>query len=275
MPVSKERLISLFKKFNREEITYYMYISCILVLCIPSFYYFLFNPKEFPLYLNNTMPFIFPIWFIAFLIDICKLIKKIWGTFLGKLLYSVMAYFAYASSVIISKEIIYLNTGSNPDFFQSSINILAGILLIPTWLIGINILLGFLVLVISILSFLPILFFSLVKSKKLYNYILEKTNIDVTLLSTKIKAFSFFIGITVFGFYSDIFIKELKPYKESQIIKFIILTSSYFPHKNTCKNISNGDPIKFLDDNRISVAVIGDEQMSNMFKFEFDIKECK
>jgi hypothetical protein len=239
--------------------SYYIYKYAILVLFIPSIILIPFGPKTVFSYLDYILVFITPLLFTAFLIDIYFIIKLLWGTIYSKILYSIIGYFAYIKATVYAKKIIFINTSVNPDVFQSSINYIAGWLVIPAWIIQINIILSIL---IFILAFLPqILFIFKDFAKPLFNTIEYQIKIPLNKYIGKnifFHLFYFIIGSSIFNYYAIKIPYKIYDYSNYNIIKEKIKDNSYYLNNYhfTCNNkeILPNDYIKVIGDNIVSIA---------------------
>jgi len=239
--------------------SYYIYKYAILVLFIPCIILLPFGSKTVYSYINYILVFITPLLFTAFLIDIYFIIKLLWGTIYGKIIYSIVGYFAYIQATVYAKNIIFINTGVNPDVFQSSINYIAGWLLVPAWIIQINIILSIL---IFILAFLPQILFMF---KDLIKPMIEKIKYQITIPIHKyigknifFHLLYFIIGAASFNYYTYQLSYNIYNYSNYNIIKEKIKDNSYYlnNYNYTCNNneIQSNDYIKVIGDNTVSIA---------------------
>lgn len=228
-------------------------ISCLILLCLEKFYKYI-----------GEVTYVASILFlIAILLDLYFLIKLFWGKTYAKIIYSILGYFAYVKATVIAKNIVYINTGANPDALQSSVDYLAGWLLIPAWIAYVGIILSFFATILALMpSFL--MFFQDVNFSFLRKIMNEFSPSLIIYLEKKIFSHSFFflLGIFAFCYYCDMIIPEIYKHSSINLVKEKIKENSYLINNGyTCnnKNIHFNDYIKLVGDDMVSVARIDND----------------
>lgn len=189
-----------------------------------------------------------PLIVIASILDLFKILKAIWGTKIGKFLYALFGFFAYAISDVQAKKIIYSIVGTNPDSFTSSLNIFTALLLISSWMLIIIVIVYFLILIqLLIIFILHVLNRTL--SKKVDVLLNEKTifvNKGHAIMSLTFGGLMVIMMAIIIWKYTEI--------KDQKILKSIIFWTAYYPNGNTCKNIDERLYIKFISAKDVSVT---------------------
>jgi len=242
--------------FTTNKLSYIFYVVSTLTLLIPSIILFFSNPQYFKIYSEFVIKYILiPAYSVGFLIDAFSVVKSLWKTFIGKLFYSILGYFAFTFSQSIAKQSIYNITHENPDFFQTSIQFLSGIYLIPSWLIYINYVISFIAVFISIVL-LIITPFKLDKITAYLNKLFNLVHINIEIKKQNILHL-FFIPISSMTFfvYSFSLFPLIDKVIDDNFIKESILKYSYYPNK-VCTNIPNGIYIKLIGTNNVSMTNI-------------------
>ncbi|DAB30066.1 MAG TPA: hypothetical protein CFH84_06225 [Sulfurimonas sp. UBA12504] len=242
--------------FSTNKLSYIFYIISTLLLFIPSIILFFINPQYFKLYSDFVIQYILiPAYSIGFLIDAFSIVKSLWKTFIGKLFYSILGYFAFTFSQSMAKQSIYSITHENPDFFQTSIQFLSAIYLIPSWLIYINYIISFVAIFISIVL-LIVTPFKLDKITLYLNKIFDLVHMNIEIKKQNI-VHLFFIPISsmTFFIYSFSFFPLIDKVIDNNFIKESILKYSYYPN-NVCTNIPSGTYIKLIGTNNVSMTNI-------------------
>lgn len=240
--------------FTTNKLSYIFYVVSTLFVFVPSIILFFLNLQYFKLYSELTIKYILiPAYSIGFLIDVFSIVKSLWKTFIGKLFYSVLGYFAFTFSQSMAKESIYNITHENPDFFQISIQFLSAIYLIPSWLIYINYIISFVAISISIVI-LIITPFKLNKITLYLNNIFEFLHINIEIKKQNI-IHLFFIPISsmIFFVYSFSIFPLIDKIIDNNFIKKSILKHSYYPNK-VCTNIPTGTYIKLIGTDNVSLT---------------------
>jgi len=253
--INKVRLL-IKNFFSTNKLSYIFYIISTLLLFIPSIILFFINPQYVKLYSDIVIQYILiPAYSIGFLIDAFSIVKSLWKTFIGKLFYSILGYFAFTFSQSMAKQSIYNITYENPDFFQTSIQFLSAIYLIPSWLIYINYIISFVAVFISIVL-LIITPFKLDKITLYLNKIFDLVHVEIEVNKQNI-VHLFFIPISsmTFFIYSFSLFPLLDKVVDNNFIKESILKYSYYPNK-VCTNIPSGTYIKLIGTNNVSISNI-------------------
>ncbi len=250
-----DKIISRINNFfTTNKLSYIFYVVSTLLLFIPSIILFFLNPQYFKLYTEFVIKYILiPAYSIGFLIDAFSIVKSLWKTFIGKLFYSILGYFAFTFSQSMAKQSIYNITYENPDFFQTSIQFLSAIYLIPSWLIYINYVISFVAVSASIVL-LIITPFKLDKITSYLNKIFNLVHINIEIKRQNI-IHLFFIPISsmTFFMYSFSLFSLIDKVIDNNFIKESILKYSYYPNK-VCTNIPSGTYIKLIGTNSVSMT---------------------
>lgn len=245
-------MISKIKEYLKNNKTSYVLYIVSIIFLVSSIVLFYINQEYFKLYKNITIGYIvIPLFLIAFLFDVWRIIKGLWKRTIGKIIYSILGYFAFTYAHSLAKNSIYYVTHENPDFYQTSIEFLSAIYLIPSWIIFLNSFIAFFILAIMTIA-TPFMFFKLDKVINTLNKLFE-------LLKTKIviqKRDIFHLIFTVFA--SMIFLAKsmsIIPYLNEVFndifISKAILIYSYYPNK-VCKNIPKNQYIKLIGVDKVS-----------------------
>lgn len=249
----KLKMVNFFKT---NKFSYILYVVSTALLLVPSLILFFFNQEYFKLYSEFVSKYIFiPAFFIGFIIDVFNIIKMLWKTFIGKLIYTVLGFFAFTFSQSIAKHSIYNITNENPDFFQTSVQFLSAIYLIPSWLIYINYIASFIAIFVTVILSI-IALFKLDKITSYINRILKLLNIPIKIENKNI-IHLYFLPFSSFVFFMYSF--SLFPFIDKTIdnnfIKSKILTYSYYPNK-VCLNVPIGRYIKLIGTDKVSISNI-------------------
>jgi len=246
-----------FMNTNRK--TYYMYKYSFIFLIVASIMLLLTSGIE--TFVNNigiVTNIITPFILVAFFIDFYFIIRLLWDSVLGKILYSIIGYFAYIKATVHAKEIIYINTLVNPDVYQTSISYIAGWLLIPSWIYYINTIFG---LIILFLGFAQILIPILVEPVKLLLAKLNSQIIDKLqeYFENKIHFHTiyFLLAVILINFIIiEPLVTNIYNFSNHNRVKQSIKENSYYLAGNVCDNkkIRYDDYIKLIGDNIVSIA---------------------
>lgn len=230
---------------NSVNKSYYIYKYGIILSFILILLAYLFN-------FNIPWFLIITVILIAFLLDCYFIIKLLWNTLFGKILYSIFAYFIYIEATVLSERIIFINTNAPPASFSTSVNFLAGMLLLPTWIILIS---NVLTLLLFSIYFLPLLenivgFFGKLQIclTRIRKYVGK--NIVSHLIF-------FIIGLTISNILSYQLYYNIIEYSNCNLIKSTIKFHSYYPFNSLIcnnKSISEQDYFHLIGDNKVSVA---------------------
>jgi len=246
-------LLSTIKEFfATKKTSYILYITSTAILFIPSVILFFTNPQYFKLYSDFVIKyFLIPAYSIGFILDMFSVIKSLWKTFIGKIIYSIFGYFAFTFSQSLAKQSIYYITNENPDFYQTSIQFLSAMYLIPSWIIYVNYAIS-IIMVMSTLALLLIMPFKIDKIKFFINRFFTFMHIDIEIQKHNI-IHLFFIPISsmTFFFYSMSILPLMSKMIDDIFISKAILKYSYYPNKS-CNNISYGTYIKLIGANKVS-----------------------
>lgn len=213
---------------------------------------------------------------LTVLLDAFYIMKKLAGTTIGKVLYSILAIISFSFSLSEAKKTIYFHTGASPDSFDSTINLLTGIYSIFTWIGLLNIIiLAYIVIFTIILILSPLvgiilqavfnifstitfqLFDKLISS--FFNYIAIKINKKIKIHRyighSFLILFAGFIFIPIMNISSNQIYKNIK---ESYYTKRLLIQLSYYKHNgSSCKEVAyKNQYIKLLEDNKVSVVRI-------------------
>lgn len=254
--------------FKSRNKSFFIYKYALILFVTSSLILLLIG--KFYNYIGVVSFFVSILFLIAILLDLFFIVRLFWGKLYAKIIYLIIGYFAYIEATVIAKKIVYINTGINPDSLQSSIDYLAGWLLIPAWLTYISIFLLFFGFIIIILQFILMIFQDF-QCNFLQN-IFDKFNLPFESNIEK-KLFlhiSFFLcGIATFNYYSNKIILDVYTYSTNNIIKKKIKDKSYFINNGfICNNkeIKNDDYIKIIGDNIVSIVRIDDKNEIKFYK---------
>lgn len=244
-------------EFVNTSKSYFIYKYSFLLL-LPTVLLFFINTNISYQYFDRISYLTTPLILIAFFIDFFIIVKLLWGTVYGKLIYTIFGYFTYIKTTIYAKKIIYINTGVNPDTFQSSIDFFSGWLLLPAWIIQINIILSVLIIILSILPQI-LLTFQIIIDPVIHNITINITNkIKKHIGSNILFHFCFFIiGASLFNLKTASIEYKIYKYSNYNLIKKIIRDNSYYiSNIKTCNNkkVLYTDSIKLIGDNFVSVS---------------------
>lgn len=254
---------------NRSNRSYTIYKYCIFIALVPSFILFFTSIELYNMFLLYIWYLLIPLIFYAFLLDITWLIKKLWNSLIGKILYTIIGYFAYSFSLTTAKETIYFNTFANPDSFQASIHFFAGIFLIPSWILIITMLIGAIILS----YYIVFIIYHMIKAV-IPNISLTMTNIVNKSFKTKnrqaitenriiIQSIFLILGSIIFVSLSSKIFSNIYKIRDTNFTKTMIIKLSYYPNlknyqesQEVCNNpkIKRNIYIKLLDNNEVSVS---------------------
>lgn len=157
-------------------VSYRMYIYGIAIPLPLAIIAFIFFPKH----INGAGLFFVSIMaillIIGFLLDFIAFFRKIYKTWLGKLVYSILAYVAYLFAEFYSKTIIYDITATNPELYSTAINIFILIFILPSWLFLIMVFFMVIIIILFILSIVTLPIDMFLKSMFGSSYFPEKLN---------------------------------------------------------------------------------------------------
>jgi hypothetical protein len=210
----------------------------------------------------GVLPFILlPLIVSAGIIDLYMILKALWRSSIGKFLYAFFGFYAYAISEIRAKQIVYSIVNTNPDSYTSSINILTSFYLIPSWMLIVIVIVYILILIQT-----PILFIFDVFNKTLSKKVDDLLN-KKTIFANK---GHMIMSLTFGGTMVILLAMNIEKYtaiKDQDILKKIILLTSYYPNNGTCKNIDPWQYIKF-----ISAGYVSETNYSAIDIFDSDKK---
>ncbi len=273
-------LSKLIEYFKTKSISFNLYALSSIILLIPSFILFVTKHQYFIIYSEFTMKYILiPLFSIAFMIDIFTVIKSLWKTIFGKIIYSIFGYFALTYSQSLAKNSIYHITNENPDFYQTSTQFLSAIYLIPSWIISINYVISIIIIIGSIIIF-PIMFFKFEKITSVLNKLSKIINVDVKIQKHNI-IHMIFIPIASITFFANsmAIIPTISKVFDNIFISKSIIKYSYYPNK-TCRNVNINQYIKLIETSKVSVSNINTIEYlllnygANNKKITFKTKEC-
>ena len=158
------------------------------------------------------------LFLIAIFLDLFFIVRLFWGKLYAKIIYLIIGYFAYIEATVIARKIVYINTGINPDALQSSIDYLAGWLLIPAWFIYISMILSYFGIILIFLQFILMIFQD--SQFRFLESIFNKFNLPLKLCLEKKFIFHicfFLFGIVTFNFYSNEIIFDIYKYSSNNI----------------------------------------------------------
>jgi len=271
----KKNAISVWLKNSPKS--YIIYVLSTIILFTPSLVIFISFPEYFHKYVTIVAYIFIPAILIAFLMDAKWLVIEVAKTKIGKIIYSIMAYFAYTKAEIMSKWMIYDITTADPDQYASATKTLIGMYFIPAWLMIITNILVILVFVVAILSLV------LMPKKETYRkalqYILLKLGFNWSFhQGIGGHILFFYLGLVFFmALFAPLTQKALTYIPQKNIATTTIFESSYYPNK-TCKLIPYGTFIKLLGDNQVSVANMHTFEIYKLFfndyQFNFRTEKC-
>ncbi|MGB7403372.1 MAG: hypothetical protein WA916_12390 [Arcobacter sp.] len=272
----------MIKKLYLEEKSFLFYLLGLSIFLL-YFIYALFDKSilieknTYIIVINLLTPIFF---FIGFILDSIKFIKRVWSNFYGKIFHFIVASVVYALSYSLSEKIIFINTQIDPNFLQSSIHLFSALLNLPVWILTFQIILifytiaYFLIFFAIFLLWYVFLFFNSIyleitktirdlihfyllinlfyKNKQIrvnLKIIKKKTIIKKRLLVKKcIHSFFFILGGCVFLTFlpMDSIMLNSKLLKENNIIKEIIVFTSFYKSNNsTCNNLDKNRFVRF------------------------------
>lgn len=254
---------------------------------------FFISQELFYWYINKSVFFFVPFIIIAFLLDAKWLINNIAKTKLGRLLYAFLAYIAYALAEMLSKDIIYTLTSTDPEEFGSAIKFLVSIYFLPAWAIIIALVISITVGLATLLLwfiFIVLQLFTLFKAIPFYINIQTKMTLNIQKRfhfqhNILIHMAFFTIGLLIFAIIWFKFTNELsRLIPEKKIASIILSNTSYYKNQSnsdknlTCNKLAKETYIKLIGDNKASILILEPNVYGinlNMDKnISFRIEEC-
>lgn len=254
--------------FKSRNKSFFIYKYALILFTISSLILILIGKLNS--YIGILSFFVSILLLIAIFLDLFFIVRLFWGKLYAKMIYLIIGYFAYIEATVIAKKIVYINTGINPDALQSSIDYLAGWLLIPAWFIYISIFLSYFGIILILLQIILIIFQDF--QFRFLESIFNKFNLPLKLCLEKKFIFHicfFLFGIATFNFYSNEIIFDIYKYSSNNIVKEKIKDKSYFINNGfICNNkkIKNDDYIKVIGDNIVSIVRIDDKNEIKFYK---------
>lgn len=253
-----------FKSINKS---FFIYKYTLIIFLITSSILLIIG--KFNSYIGIVSFIVSILVLIAILFDLFFIVRFFWGKLYAKIIYTIIGYFAYIKATVIAKNIVYINTGLNPDAFQSAVDYLAGWFLIPAWLTYISIFLFYIGIILIILQYILIISQDL--ELNFFKRIFSKFNLSFKLDLKKFffHMLFFSLGIGTFQYYSDKIIIDIYTNSSINIIKEKIKNNSYYlNNKFICNNkkIKNDDYIKVIGDNIISIVRVDSENQITFYK---------
>lgn len=249
----KLKIVNFFKT---NKLSYILYVVSTIFLFVPSIILFFLNQEYFKLYNEFVSAYVLiPAFFIGFSIDAFTIIKILWKTFIGKLIYTILGCFAFTFSQSMAKHSIYNMTNENPDFFQTSMQFLSAVYLVPSWLIYINYIASFIAIFVTVILSV-IALFKLNKITLHINRILKLLNVPIKIENKNIIHLYFLpFSSLVFFIYSFSIFPLIDKTIDNNFIKSKILKYSYYPNK-VCSNVPIGRYIKLIGTDNVSISNI-------------------
>lgn len=288
-------IIEKFRESQYNKLSLILYIIVGVIVLVPGLIIMFIKPEFLKTYQTFSLYLIIPMLLTAFFIDSWLFLKKIWNTIFGKILYIFIVYFSYSLAVIYAEKSIYFYTTYNPDVFQSSINLLAGIYMLPAVLsvisfllivfVGLFSLFVIIAFVITFLVHIPCMIYNI------FSFSNKKLNGQDLILNLVNKIFKIKLGQIIFRIFMFCFVFSffgivlfyVEQFMENKIHEFItkptIAYASYYENRTICKNKSIDDNtlIKFLDTDNISTVkvTLSKSFSKDMFIIKFgDIEKC-
>lgn len=241
------------------------------------------SKKLFFDYIEASNFFFVPLIILAFLIDAKWLIYNIAKTKIGKIMYAVLAYFAYTIAEVFSKNIIYTLTSVDPEQFGSAIKFMIGLYFIPAWATIIFFVLSAIIMFMSFFLIILQFFYSLLGKLPVFITIQNKiiTYLHIKLHVHKYIVFHmvfFTIGLILFStIYLSFINKMFRIIPEKRIASIILSNTSYYKNQS-CQKIHNNQYIKLVGDNKASILILEPKTYGINFNLDknisFKTEEC-
>jgi hypothetical protein len=246
--------------FSNKKISYILYVLSTSVLFLPSIVLLFSGHQSFKNYIEFIISYVvIPSYSIAVTIDIWTVIRGLWKTTFGKVSYSILGYFALTYAHALAKNAIYYVTNENPDFYQTSIEFLSAIYLIPSWIIFVNSIIA-IVFVVGITVITPFMFFNFDKITRIVNKFFKLLKVNIIIQKHDIFHIIFtLIASIVFISNSMSIMPYLNKIFDDIFISKAILNYSYYPNR-VCGNINHNQYIMLIGEDKVSKSNINSEE---------------
>lgn len=278
MEYFEQRKAAVFAWIQNSPKSYVIYVLSTIILFAPSFIIYITSPEYFDKYVTIAAYVFLPAVLIAFLMDAKWLIWEFAKMKIGKLIYAILAYFAYTKAEIMAKGMVYDVTSIDPDKYASAVKMLIGMYFIPAWFTIITNVLVIMIFLVAIVSLL------LMPKKESYRMALQTLLHKIGLNWQFHRGIGghilfFYLGLVFFmAMFTPLTQAALKYIPQKEMASKMIFESSYYPDK-TCSRVSDGTFVKLLGENEVSVANIHAFDLYKLmldanYPIKFQTKQC-